>query len=234
MANSISMQKNKERHATRIFEILKDTYPNAHCELTHSNPIELLVATILSAQCTDKRVNLVTPALFKRYRTAQDYASAKSEELEEMIRSTGFYKNKARHIMGACKVIAEKYRGDVPQTMEELAALPGIGRKTANVILGTVFGKNEGVVVDTHVLRLAKRFGLSDAKNPIRMEQDLMKLFSQKDWIFLSHLLVWHGRRRCFARNPDCAHCELKKICPSANIKKINSTSLLSKVSFKD
>ena len=204
-------------HAAQVFRILKKTYPQAHCELVHASPLELLVATILSAQCTDKRVNLVTPALFKRYRSARDYADAKPEELEALIRSTGFYKNKARHIMGACRVIAEQHGGNVPSTMEALAVLPGIGRKTANVILDTAFGKNEGVVVDTHVLRVSKRLGLSQASNPVRMERELMTLFPKKNWGTISHLIVWHGRRRCYARRPDCPHCELNKICPSAD-----------------
>ncbi|MFH1066698.1 MAG: endonuclease III, partial [bacterium] len=191
------------------------TYPDAHCELHFSNPLELLVATILSAQCTDVRVNKVTPALFQRYRSVQDYAEAETSELETFIRSTGFYRNKTKNIIACCRQILEKYNGRIPASMEHLHTLSGIGRKTANVILGNAFGLNEGVVVDTHVIRLSQRLGLSEHANPVKIERDLMELLPRKDWTQAAHWLVWHGRRRCYARKPDCPHCELKDVCPS-------------------
>jgi len=203
--------------ARAIVERLKQTYPQAHCELVFSNPLELLVATILSAQCTDKRVNLVTESLFARYRSAADYAHTSQEELEEVIHSTGFYRNKAKNIRAMAADLVEKHGGRVPDTMEALVALAGVGRKTANVVLGNAFGKNEGVVVDTHVARLAQRLGLTRATAPEKIEADLMALVPQDDWALLSHLLIWHGRRRCTARNPDCAACEVRDFCPSAD-----------------
>ena len=205
----------------KIIAALKKTYPNAHCELNFSNPLELLIATILSAQCTDKRVNIVTAELFKKYRTAKDYADADIAELEAAIRSTGFYKNKARNIKAACRDIVEKYGGKVPQTMEELVQLGGVGRKTANVVLGNAFDINVGVVVDTHVARLSGRLGLTREKTPEKIEQALMKLVPQADWTLFSHLLIWHGRRRCFARSPDCAECEIKNLCPRVGLPKL-------------
>ncbi len=199
-----------------LCRLLPQTYPNAHCELVYETPFELLVATILSAQCTDKRVNLVTAELFKTHRTALDFAEISQENLEKAIRSTGFYRNKAKHIRGAAKKICELHGGEVPDTLEALAALPGVGRKTANVVLGNAFNRNEGVVVDTHVMRLSKRLGLTGHSAPIKIERDLMELFPKKYWTDLSHWLIWHGRRRCTARKPDCAGCELQAICPSA------------------
>ena len=195
---------------------LPQIYPDAHCELVYSNPLELLVATILSAQCTDKRVNLVTKDLFKRCRTAEDYASIPQEELEAIVHSTGFYRNKAKNLRAMGAALVARHGGEVPSTLEALAALPGAGRKTANVVLGNAFSKNEGVVVDTHVGRLSQRLGLTLFQDPIRIEQDLIKLFPRDSWTDLSHWLIFHGRRRCPARKPDCPHCELQDICPSA------------------
>ena len=195
---------------------LPQIYPDAHCELVYSNPLELLVATVLSAQCTDKRVNLVTKDLSKRCRTAEDYASIPQEELEAIVRSTGFYRNKAKNLRAMGAALVARHGGEVPSTLEALAALPGAGRKTANVVLGNAFSKNEGVVVDTHVGRLSQRLGLTSFQDPIRIEQDLIKLFPRDSWTDLSHWLIFHGRRRCPARKPDCPHCELQDICPSA------------------
>jgi endonuclease-3 len=203
----------------KIIAGLIKTYPDAHCELVHQNPLELLVATILSAQCTDKRVNIVTETLFKKYRSAKDFAGAELSELEQDIRSTGFYKNKARNIQSACRDIVEKHGGQVPRTMERLLELGGVGRKTANVVLGNAFDINMGVVVDTHVGRLSHRLGLTSHRAPEKIETDLMALVPQPQWTWFSHLLIWHGRRRCFARKPDCANCELLKWCPRVGVK---------------
>jgi len=199
-----------------IIEALSRTYPEAHCELDFTNPLELLVATILSAQCTDKRVNLVTKDLFQKYKTARDYAEAPPEELEEAVRSTGFYRNKAKALRAACTDLVKLHDGKVPDTMEALHSLHGVGRKTANVVLGNAFGKNEGVVVDTHVSRLSQRLGLTEQTDPEKIEKDLMKMIPREDWTLFSHWLIWHGRRRCFARKPDCANCEIQGLCPSA------------------
>ncbi len=201
--------------AQKILDRLKEVYPHAHCELNHSNPLELLIATILSAQCTDKRVNMVTPALFARYRSVDDFADAEAEEVEQLVRTTGFYRNKARNIIACARKLRDQHGGKLPQTIEELADLPGVGRKTANVLLGNAFGINAGVVVDTHVARLSQRMGLTRQKTPEKIEQVLMKLFSREDWCQLSHYLIWHGRHRCDARRPDCANCELGNLCPS-------------------
>jgi endonuclease-3 len=205
----------------KIIAALKQTYPDAHCELNYSNPLELLIATILSAQCTDKRVNIVTESLFKKYRSAADFANAEISELEDAVRTTGFYKNKARNIKAACRDIVEKHAGKVPRTMEELIQLGGVGRKTANVVLGNAFDINVGVVVDTHVARLSGRLGLTREKTPEKIELALMKLVPQPEWTLFSHLLIWHGRRRCFARSPDCAKCEVLKICPRVGLPKL-------------
>lgn len=207
---------NRSERAKELLKRLPEIYPDAHCELVHSNPLELLVATILSAQCTDKRVNIVTRDLFQRCRSAQDYADISQEELESIVRSTGFYRNKAKNIRAMGQALVERHGGEVPSTLDELAAIPGAGRKTANVVLGNAFSKNEGVVVDTHVGRLSQRLGLTKFSDPIRIERDLMKLFPQKSWADLSHWLIFHGRRRCPARKPDCPNCELHDICPSA------------------
>src|SRR3954471_871280 len=201
--------------AAELVQVLPEVYPGAHTELNFKTPLELLVATILSAQCTDKRVNMVTPALFKRYRQAIDYAKAPPAELEKAIQSTGFFRNKTKSIRAATAVIAEKYRGRVPDTMEELRELPGVGRKTANVVLGNAFGKNEGIVVDTHVMRVSQRLRLTRNTDPEKIEQDLMKLVPKKHWTQWSHWLIWHGRRRCYARRPDCHRCEIFQLCPS-------------------
>jgi endonuclease-3 len=203
--------------ARELLKRLPAIYPDAHCELDYSNPLELLVATILSAQCTDKRVNLVTKDLFQRCRTAADYAAIPQEELEALVRSTGFYRNKAKNLRAMGAALVAKHGGEVPSTLEALAALPGAGRKTANVVLGNAFNKNEGVVVDTHVGRLSQRLGLTTFTDPVRIEQDLIKLFPRDSWTLLSHWLIFHGRRRCPARKPDCPNCELRDICPSAS-----------------
>ncbi len=200
--------------AQKIFDALRTTYPDAHCELDYTTPLELLIATILSAQCTDKRVNIVTPALFKKYPTAAAIAAAPLPDLEEVVKSTGFYRNKAKNINLCCTALLRDHQGAVPASMEALTALPGVGRKTANVVLGNAFGINIGVVVDTHVGRLSIRLGLSSATDPIKVEQDLMKLAPQADWTMASHWLIWHGRRRCPARKPDCSTCEIRHLCP--------------------
>ena len=201
--------------ARELARRFREIYPDAHCELDFRDPLELLVATILSAQCTDKRVNIVTKDLFARCKEAKDYAKISQEELEAIIRSTGFYRNKAKNIrFMAAKLVAE-HDGQVPRSLEALAALPGVGRKTANVVLGNAFGIEEGVVVDTHVTRVSARLGLTDNTDAWKIEQDLMKTFPRDQWTLLSHWLIWHGRRRCFARKPDCAHCELSDICPA-------------------
>ncbi|HZR18162.1 MAG TPA: endonuclease III [Verrucomicrobiae bacterium] len=209
----------KQQRAKQIIAGLTAAYPDAHCELDHSNPLELLIATILSAQCTDKRVNLVTPGLFKKYPTAAAYAAAPTAELELAIKSTGFFRNKTRSIQTACQALLEKHGGKVPQTMEELRELGGVGRKTANVVLGNAFNINCGVVVDTHVARLSGRLGLTREKTPEKIELDLMQLVPQEQWTLFSHLLIWHGRRRCFARNPDCPQCEVRNLCPRIGVK---------------
>src|SRR5881392_4023575 len=199
----------------QLIKIWPKVYPDAHTELDFRNPLELLVATILSAQCTDKRVNMVTPVLFKKYRTAKDYANASQAEFENAIKSTGFYRAKTKSIRGAMRAIAEEHDGKVPDTMEELNALPGVGRKTANVVLGNAFHKNEGIVVDTHVIRLSQRFKITRQTDAEKIEQDLVKLVPREHWTNWSHWLIWHGRRRCFARKPDCRQCEILALCPS-------------------
>lgn len=202
--------------AAAILPILRTTYPDAHCELNHDGPFQLLVATILSAQCTDVRVNLVTPALFQKYPEAITLAAAKQQDVEELIRSTGFFRNKAKNLIAAAKAIAQKHKGEVPQDLETLTNLPGVGRKTANVVLGNAFGIEAGVVVDTHVGRLSQRLGLTKHRDPVKIERDLVKLIPQDAWTLWSHLLIWHGRQRCTARKPDCPQCELRDLCPSA------------------
>jgi endonuclease-3 len=206
----------KAARVKKIISSLQMTYPDAHCELNHSNPLELLVATILSAQCTDKRVNVVTAELFRKYPTAADYAKANPAELEQDIKTTGFYRNKAKNIRACCQKLVEHHGGQVPRSMEELTRLDGVGRKTANVVLGNAFGSQEGIVVDTHVARLSHRLGLTRQNDPEKIEQDLMKFVPRKLWTLFSHWLIWHGRRRCSARSPDCPGCEIKKLCPSA------------------
>jgi endonuclease-3 len=210
----------KAARLRKIINALKQTYPDAHCELNHANALELLIATILSAQCTDKRVNIVTAELFKKYRSAEDFAKARSSKLENEIKTTGFFRNKTKSIMTCCRTLVEKHGGEVPRTMEELIELGGVGRKTANVVLGNAFNVNTGVVVDTHVARLSQRLGLTKEKSPETIEQDLMKLVPREEWTLFSHLLIWHGRRRCFARNPDCPNCEIKALCPRIGVPK--------------
>ena len=210
-----------ERKAARTRQIvgaLHATYPNAHCELNFTNPLELLIATILSAQCTDKRVNLVTQDLFRKYRSAADFAKADLAQLENEIKTTGFFRNKAKNIQACCRAIVEKHGGEVPRTMDELTALGGVGRKTANVVLGNAFNINVGVVVDTHVARLSHRLGLTRQSDPEKIEIDLQKLVPQENWCLFSHLLIWHGRRRCLARLPDCPRCEVKNLCPRIGV----------------
>jgi endonuclease-3 len=195
---------------------LRRAYPDAKCSLDFTTPLELLVATILSAQCTDERVNVVTKSLFKKYRAAEDYVRVKPEELENDIHSTGFYRAKAKHIRGCCQTLIEKFGGDVPDNMEDLTQLPGVGRKTANVILGNYYGQ-PAITVDTHVKRLSGRLGLTDETDPDKIELDLQKVLPKKDWTFLSHALILHGRQVCHARKPQCGECVLRDLCPSAS-----------------
>jgi len=203
------------RRALRILSRLKKEYPDAHCELNYRTPFELIVATILSAQCTDVRVNLVTPAFFARYPTPRALADADQGEVEELIRSTGFFRNKAKSLIGMARALVEQYRGEVPKEMETLRGLPGVGRKTANVVLGNAYGINEGVTVDTHVARLSGLLKLTREKTPEKIEQALMELIPRADWTLISHLLIWHGRRICIARRPRCCECVIAKLCPS-------------------
>jgi endonuclease-3 len=204
--------------APEIFERLHRAYPDARCALNFESPYQLLVATILSAQCTDKRVNMVTPALFRRYATPEALAAAKPEELEQEIKSTGFFRSKSRSLIGMATGIAGKHGGVVPSEMEQLVELPGVGRKTANVILGNAFDRNEGVVVDTHVARLSQRLALTRQSDPVKIEQDLMKLFAREQWTLLAHLLIEHGRQICIARTPKCEQCVLSDLCPSSRV----------------
>ncbi len=215
---SHNLRMTARERVKQLIKAFPKVYPNAHTELNFKDPLQLLVATILSAQCTDKRVNMVTPALFKKYRTAKDYAEAPQAEFENAIKSTGFYRAKTKSIRGAMRAIAEKHGGKVPDTMEELNALPGVGRKTANVVLGNAFHKNEGIVVDTHVIRLSQRVGLTKHKDAEKIELDLMKLVPRQHWTDWSHWLIWHGRRRCYARKPDCSRCEVFRLCPSGKV----------------
>jgi len=203
-------------HAREIERRLTLAYPDAHCELDFATPLQLLTATILSAQCTDKRVNMVTPALFARFPDARALAAARQEDIEEIIRSTGFFRSKAKNILGMARALVAEHGGEVPRTMDALVRLPGVGRKTANVVLGNAFGINEGVVVDTHVGRLANRFGLTRDTDPVKVEQALVTLFPRESWTMLSHLMIWHGRRVCDARKPKCGDCTLRDLCPSA------------------
>ncbi len=207
----------KER-TRKIITRLKKEYPDAHCALIHSNAFELLVATILSAQCTDVRVNIVTETLFRKYRQPQDYLNVLPEELEQDIRPTGFYRNKAKSIRGACEKIITNFGGEIPQTMEQILTLNGVARKTANVVLGNAFGIASGIVVDTHVLRLSHRLGLTENFVPEKIEQDLQKLVPQKNWIMFPHWLIWHGRKICQARKPKCGECVLENICPKIGV----------------
>jgi endonuclease-3 len=210
-----TLAQRKERTG-KIIEDLRRAYPDAHCELDFKNPLQLLIATILSAQSTDKQVNVVTKDLFQQYRTTDDFAKADPKELERAIQRLGFFRNKARSIKACCQALVERHGGQVPQSMEELIQLAGVGRKTANVVLGNAFGIECGVVVDTHVRRLSQRLGLTREDIPEKIELDLMELVPRSQWTLFSHLLIWHGRRRCFARKPDCPGCEVQRLCPSA------------------
>jgi endonuclease-3 len=205
-----------EARASKVLELLEKNYPNAEIALDYANPLQLLVATILSAQATDQQINTITPKLFKKYQTAGDYANADLQELEHYIKSSGFYHNKAKNIKNCCKTLIEKFHSKVPKTMNELLELPGVGRKTANIVLANAFGVVEGIAVDTHVGRLAQRLGLSENKDPNKIEADLMKIIPKDQWIRIADLLIFHGRRVCTAKKPNCAGCVLNRICPSA------------------
>ena len=207
----------KSARAQKIIAGLQRAYPDAHCELVHSNPFELLIATILSAQCTDKQVNLVTADLFKKYPAPKEFAEADLASIEQDIKRIGLYRNKAKNIQACCRQLLAAHGGQVPKTMEDLVALAGVGRKTANVVLGNAFGISHGIVVDTHVARLSARLGLTSETSPEKIETALRKLVPPSQWTMLSHWLIWHGRRRCFARNPDCARCEVKELCPTGS-----------------
>lgn len=207
----------RAERAAALVEALPRIYPDAHCELDYTSPLELLIATILSAQCTDKRVNIVTKELFRVCRSAADYVALPQEQLEEIVKTTGFFRAKAKNIKSCCADLVAKHGGEVPRTMDALTALAGVGRKTANVVLGNAFDINVGVVVDTHVQRLSTRLGLTKQTDPVKIEQDLVKLIPRGKWTLFSHWLIWHGRRRCFARKPDCPGCELRALCPSAD-----------------
>ena len=213
-----SKSQRKER-TEKIIKLLKRAYPDARCALNHSNAFELLVATILSAQCTDERVNIVTADLFRKYRKPEDYLKVPATELQQDIRTTGFFRNKTKSIQGACKMLVEEFGGEVPRTMEELLKLPGVARKTANVVLGVAYGIAEGIVVDTHVSRLSHRLGLTKQKDAGKIEMDLMELVPRRDWILFAHLLIFHGRRICKARRPLCEECVIEKLCPSSMLK---------------
>jgi endonuclease-3 len=211
-------RKARKERAAEAFRLLEEEYPDAHCELDHEDPFQLSVATILSAQTTDERVNMVTPELFRRYPDAPALAEAEQADVEEIIQSTGFFRNKARNIIGFADALMSEHGGDIPRSLKELHALPGVGRKTANVILGNAFDINEGVVVDTHVKRLSALLGFTREKTPEKVERDLMTLFPREDWTLLSHLLIWHGRRVCDARKPACERCVLSHLCPSSRV----------------
>ena len=203
--------------AAAVLQKLRTTYPDAHCELDHQGAFQLLAATILSAQCTDVRVNLVTPALFKKYPDAESLAAARQEDVEDLVRSTGFFRNKAKNLIAAAKSLVQDHHGKVPRELAPLTHLPGVGRKTANVVLGNAYGIEAGIVVDTHVARLSKRLGLTKHTDPVKIEKDLIKQIPQDAWTLWSHLLIWHGRRRCPARKPDCTQCEVRGLCLSAD-----------------
>lgn len=214
----MAVSADSKRYVAQVAKILRRKYPEAACALRFRNPLELLVATILSAQCTDERVNQVTPHLFEKYRSAAGYAQAPREDLERDIQSTGFFRNKAKSIQGCCAILARDYGGEVPRDLDALVDLPGIGRKTANVVLGTAYGIPSGVVVDTHVARLSHRLGLTTEKDPVKIERDLMDLIPQREWIDFSHRVILHGRQICIARKPRCEICPLGDICPRAGV----------------
>ena len=209
----------KKSRTEQIIKLLKRAHPDAHCALNHSNAFELLVATILSAQCTDERVNIVTADLFRKYRKPADYLKVRDTELQKDIKTTGFFRNKTKSIQGACKVLIDDFNGEVPRTMDELLTLPGVARKTGNVVLGVAYGIAAGVVVDTHVSRLSHRLKLTKQKDAVKIEKDLTELVPMKDWIIFSHLLIVHGRRVCKARRPLCEECVVEKLCPSSMLK---------------
>jgi endonuclease III len=211
-------KKARRERAEKVYDLFREEYPDAHCELDHENAYQLAVATILSAQTTDVRVNMVTPDLFRRYPDAEALANAQQEDVEEIVRSTGFFRNKAKNIIGFARGLMGDHDGEVPREMEALAALPGVGRKTANVILGNAFGIDEGVVVDTHVKRLSDRLGFTKETTPEKVERDLMEIFPRERWTMLSHLLIWHGRRVCYARKPLCEECVVSHLCPSSRV----------------
>lgn len=208
-----------KRYSSQVLKRLKAAYPDAECALNFTNPLELLIATILSAQCTDARVNLVTKNLFKKYRSAKDFAEAKPAELEKAIQSTGFFRNKAKNIQGCCQMLVEKHGGEVPQELDDLVQLPGVGRKTGNVVLGTAFGIASGVVVDTHVTRVTHRLGMSRSNDAVKIEQELMPQIPKKEWVNFSHRVIHHGRRVCDARKPKCDICNMNDICPRIGVK---------------
>ncbi len=215
----------RKAQARKVVAELKKLYPKAHCELNFNGSLQLVVATILSAQCTDKRVNLVTQALFARYKTSEDFAGADPRELESLIRSTGFFRSKAKSIREMAKTVVSTFGGQIPQTMEELLTLRGVARKTANVVLGTAFGKSEGIVVDTHMKRLAFRLGLSRQENPVKVERDLMGCVEPKEWIYFGHAMVWHGRRLCAALKPDCGNCPMRSFCPKRGVRAVSAST---------
>ncbi len=207
-----------KKRASKVYKTLNKIHPVSRTALLHRNPFQLLVATILSAQCTDKQVNKVTPALFKKYRTVKEFGESDQTELESLVKSTGFYKSKARYIKGSSLKILSDFKGKVPKTMEELITLPGVARKTANIVLSSAFGINEGIAVDTHVKRVSYRLGLTEHKDPVKIEKDLVKLIPKADWDKFSLLLIYHGRDTCFARKPKCSECPFKKICPKTDV----------------
>lgn len=208
-----------KQRVRKIIRILKRSYPRAKCSLNHSNAFELLIATILSAQCTDERVNIVTADLFRKYRKPEDYLNVSEKQLQREIRSTGFFRNKTRSIRGTANALIENFAGEVPDSMEELLELPGVARKTANVVLGNAFGIKAGVVVDTHVTRLAHRLGLTQQKQAEKIEHDLIEIVPRNDWVIFPHLMIYHGRKICKARNPLCSECAVEKLCPSSSLK---------------
>ena len=217
MASRASAAERTAR-AAALLEAFARIYPHAHCELDYETPLDLLVATILSAQCTDKRVNIVTKELFRVCHAATDYVALPQEQLEDLVKTTGFFRAKARNIKACCTALVASHAGEVPRDMDALTALAGVGRKTANVVLGNAFGINVGVVVDTHVLRLTRRLGLTKQTTPEKIEPELMALIPRAQWAVFSHWLIWHGRRRCIARKPDCAHCEVADLCPRVGV----------------
>jgi endonuclease-3 len=219
MAQKKESFTDKKARARKVIQLLKKAYPDAHTSLNHSSPLELLIATMLSAQSTDATVNIVTADLFRKYRNCQDYTTVARGELEQDIHATGFFRNKAKAVQGACAMIDEKYGGHVPETMEEMVGLPGVGRKTANVVLGNAFGIAAGIVVDTHVARLSQRLGFTDKEQPEKIEMDLIEIVPKKDWILFPHLMIYHGRRICIARKPKCAECVVEKLCPASLLK---------------